>query len=68
MTNHVQIDISKLMQTLGRLYIRYFDYGYQRTGALFEGRYKSSVVQQEEYIFELPEIHRTQSGAGWDGE
>jgi putative transposase len=58
MTNHVHLlltpkdeyGVSKLMQTLGRLYVRYFNYGYQRTGTLFEGRYKSSVVQQEEYF------------------
>ena len=58
MTNHVhllltpkdEIGVSKLMQTLGRLYVRYFNYGYQRTGTLFEGRYKSSVVQEEEYF------------------
>jgi putative transposase len=38
------------MQTVGRLYVRYFNYGYHGTGTLFEGRYKSSVVQQEEYF------------------
>ena len=48
------IGVSKLMQTLGRLYVRYFNYGYQRTGTLFEGRYKSSVVQQEEYFLNCP--------------
>lgn len=58
MTNHVHLlltpkddsGVSKLMQTLGRLYVRHFNYSYQRTGTLFEGRYKSSVVQQEEYL------------------
>ena len=58
MTNHVHLlltpqddsGVSKLMQTLGRLYVRYFNYTYLRTGTLFEGRYKSSVVQQEEYL------------------
>ncbi|MFT6115625.1 MAG: putative transposase [Candidatus Azotimanducaceae bacterium] len=38
------------MQTLGSLYVRYVNYGYYRTGTLFEGRYKSSVVQQEAYF------------------
>jgi len=58
MTNHVHLlmtpqtefGITKLMQTLGRLYVRYFNYGYSRSGTLFEGRYKSSVVQQEQYL------------------
>jgi putative transposase len=58
MTNHVHLlltpqtdaGISKLMQTLGRLYVRYFNHRYQRSGTLFEGRYRSSLVQQEEYL------------------
>jgi putative transposase len=58
MTNHVHLLLtpqtdagtSKLMQTLGRLYVRYFNHRYQRSGTLFEGRYRSSLVQQEEYL------------------
>jgi putative transposase len=58
MTNHVHLlltsmddpGISKLMQTLGRLYVRYFNYGYHRTARLFEGRYRSRLVQQEAYF------------------
>ena len=58
MTNHVHLlvtpqsdsGVSQMIQTLGRLYVRHFNYSYQRTGTLFEGRFKSSVVQQEEYL------------------
>jgi len=50
MTPQTEFGITKLMQTLGRLYVRYFNYGYRRSGTLFEGRYKSSVVQQEQYL------------------
>lgn len=58
MTNHVHLlltpqhdsGVSKLLQSLGRRYVRHFNYAYQRTGTLFEGRFKSSVVQQEEYF------------------
>ncbi len=58
MTNHVHLlltpetnhGVSKLMQALGRQYVRYFNYSYTRTGTLFEGRYKSSIVQQEQYL------------------
>jgi putative transposase len=54
MTNHAHLLLtpqddsgaSKLMQTLGRLYVRYFNYTYLRNGTLFEGRYKSSVVHK----------------------
>ena len=58
MTNHVHLlvtpetndGISKLMQTLGRYYVRYFNYTYRRTGTLWEGRYKSCVVDEENYL------------------
>ena len=53
MTNHVHLlctpssttAISKMMQSLGRQYVRYFNYTYQRTGTLWEGRFKSCLVQ-----------------------
>lgn len=49
MTNHVHLlatpmiehGISLMMQALGRRYVRYFNYTYQRTGTLWEGRFKS---------------------------
>ena len=58
MTNHVHLlmtpqsdsGVTRLLQTLGRQYVRYFNYAYQRSGTLFEGRFKSSVVQHEEYF------------------
>src|SRR5690625_4139863 len=45
MTNHVHLlmtpaherSISQTMQTLGRYYVQYFNYHYQRTGTLWEG-------------------------------
>ncbi len=58
MTNHVHLlltpqteqGVSRLMQTLGRYYVRYFNYTYKRTGTLWEGRFKSCVVQAEDYL------------------
>ena len=58
MTNHVHLlatpdsphGISKLMQTLGRHYVRYFNHTYRRTGTLWEGRFRSCVVDAEEYL------------------
>jgi putative transposase len=58
MTNHVHLlispdkpeSLSKMMQTLGRYYVRYFSYHYKRTGTLWEGRYKSSLVSTEQYL------------------
>lgn len=39
-----------LMQFLGRLYVRYFNHRYARTGTLFEGRFRSSVIESERYL------------------
>jgi putative transposase len=58
MTNHVHLlvtpstndGISKMMQIVGRHYVRYFNHTYQRTGSLWEGRFKSCVINAEEYL------------------
>ena len=58
MTNHVHLLLtpkvsgapSELMQSLGRRYVQYANRFYKRTGSLWEGRYKSSVVQAETYL------------------
>jgi len=58
MTNHIHLlvtpagddALSKTMQTLGRRYVRYFNHSYQRTGTLFEGRFKSCIVQTNRYF------------------
>ena len=58
MSNHVHLLLtptetgapSRLMQSLGRRYVQYANRFYRRTGSLWEGRYKSSVVQAESYL------------------
>ncbi|MBU2880790.1 transposase [Psychrosphaera sp. B3R10] len=58
MTNHVHLlltpttekGISQLMQSLGSYYVRYFNQVYNRTGTLWEGRYKSTLVDSENYF------------------
>ena len=58
MTNHVHLlltpdtefGISRMMQSLGRQYVRYFNYTYRRSGTLWEGRFKSCVVDAENYL------------------
>jgi putative transposase len=58
MTNHIHLlltpkhddSLSRLMQSLGRRYVGYFNYAYARTGTLFEGRFRSSLVQSSEYL------------------
>ena len=34
---------------LGRYYVQYFNYTYQRTGTLWEGRYKATLIDSEQY-------------------
>lgn len=42
--------IARVIQSLGRRYVRYINDRYHRTGTLWEGRYKSSLVDSEDYL------------------
>ena len=44
--------ISKFMQSLGRRYVGYFNKKYNRKGTLWNGRYKSSIVENS-YLFDV---------------
>ena len=58
MSNHVHIlaspdvetSISKTLQSVGRKYVQYFNYTYKRTGTLWEGRYKATVIDSDQYL------------------
>jgi putative transposase len=58
MTNHIHLlatpgshdSISKVFQSLGRKYVQYFNFTYQRSGTLWEGRYRATVVDSERYL------------------
>ena len=58
MPNHVHLlvtpmtehGVTHLMQDTGRKYVRYMNYRYRRTGTLWEGRYKSSLIDSEAYL------------------
>lgn len=58
MTNHVHLlvtgaqrgAVSRMMQRLGRRYVVYFNARYRRTGTLWEGRFKSSLVDSSRYL------------------
>jgi len=39
-----------LMQRLGRRYVRYFNDRHARTGTLWEGRYRSTVIEPTQYL------------------
>jgi len=58
MTNHVHLlvtpqqdyGVSQMMQSIGRKYVRYINGAYKRTGTLWEGRYKASLVDSAHYM------------------
>ncbi len=58
MTNHVHLlmtprrdnGVSRLMQSLGRRYVGHFNYSNARSGTLFEGRFRSCLVQEDQYF------------------
>lgn len=58
MTNHVHLlmtptatgMVARIMQALGRRYVRYVNDRYRRTGTLWEGRYKSCLVDSDSYL------------------
>jgi putative transposase len=42
--------LPKMMQAVGRAYVRYFNNRHQRTGTLWEGRYRSHLIDSERYF------------------
>lgn len=57
MENHVHLivydpehHISRFMQLLGMTYAGYFNWKYQRTGPLFDGRFKSVPIESNNYL------------------
>jgi putative transposase len=59
MPNHVHLlaspdhadSLPRTMQSLGRRYVRYINRLHQRTGSLWEGRYRAAVIDSENYLF-----------------
>jgi putative transposase len=57
MTNHVHLlitphkedGIAKVIQMVGRYYVQYFNYCYRRTVTLWEGRYRSTLIDSDRY-------------------
>ncbi len=58
MTNHVHLLVTPMrtgsvaltMQSVGRRYVRYFNDIHERTGTLWEGRYRATLVDSEHYL------------------
>jgi len=60
MTNHAHLRVTareasapaRMMHALGSNYVRYFNERHGRTGTLWEGRYRSSLIDSERYFLE----------------
>ena len=58
MTNHVHLlltptapdSLSQMMKGLGQRYVQYVNRTYQRSGTLWEGRFRSCLIQDEAYL------------------
>lgn len=42
--------LPRMMQAVGRGYVRYFNQRHGRSGTLWEGRYRSTLIQSERYL------------------
>jgi len=57
MSNHFHLmvtpespdQLARAMQSLGRRYVRFFNDRYERTGTLWEGRYRTALINNERY-------------------
>ena len=58
MTNHIHLlatadsnrGISLMMQQIGRFYVPYINHKYGQSGTLWDGRFKSSLVDSDQYV------------------
>ena len=72
MTNHVHLlieefgkEIGSIMKSIGVSYVSYYNKHYDRRGPLFEGRFKSEPVQDDNYFVKLLQyIHQNPVVAG----
>ncbi len=49
-TPHTENGLAQMLQAMGRRYVRYFNDEQGRTGTLWDGRYRSTVLQPELYL------------------
>lgn len=57
--------VGRVMQALGRRYVRHYNDRHRRRGALFEARFRSAVLDPEHYL--LPCMRFVELGAADDG-
>lgn len=58
MSNHLHVlasprheaSLPKTFQSVGRRYVQHFNHAYKRTGTLWEGRYRATLIDSERYL------------------
>ncbi len=50
LTPKTGVGLSRLMQAVGRRYVRYFNDVHGRSGTLWEGRYRSTLIEPDSYL------------------
>ena len=51
-TPTTDVGLPQMMQAIGRHYVRYFNDAQGRTGTLWEGRYRSTLIEAERYLLD----------------
>ena len=72
MTNHIHLlvkegkeDFGQTMKRIGGKYVYWYNMKYERSGNLFQGRFKSEVVEDDEYLLmAMRYIHQNPVAAG----
>ena len=72
MDNHIHLlikegseELGKVFQTIGASFVYWYNWKYERRGHLFQGRYKSEVVENDEYFMVVTRyIHQNPFKAG----
>ncbi|MCG6895885.1 MAG: transposase [Thiocapsa sp.] len=59
LTPRLENGVGKLMQYVGRYYVQHFNSRYERTGTLWEGRYRATLLDPRQYL--LPVSHYVES-------
>ena len=72
MDNHIHLlmkegseELGKIFQTIGASFVYWYNWKYERRGHLFQGRYKSEIVENDEYFLTAVRyIHQNPLKAG----
>ena len=50
LTPNADDSLPRMMQAVGRRYVRYFNDTHERSGTLWEGRYRAIVIERDDYL------------------